>query len=238
MKIRDIQARLQTLGFYHGVVDGVYGLTTEEAIVAFKRSKGLNPRPYIGPITLELLFEGASGKHVKDPVRLDVPWVNELGRYLGLHEKRDWKKLSTWLRSDGHTLGDPRELPWCGDAIHTAIRLTLRHEKFLGRVGRNPYLARNWLDFGMKSDLKFGVIVVLWRGKRNGNSGHVCVAIGYDPANKRIRVRGGNQQNTISDTWVDEARVLGYRKPATYRKLLPPIPTMDSSGRIVSTNEA
>lgn len=237
MNVRLIQKALVAKGFNPGQIDGIMGPKTEAAIVAFKKSKGLRPRPYIGPITYELLV-GKSTTREDIRKTATVPWVNELGKYLGKHERRDNSLLRRWLRSDGKTLGDPKKFPWCGDAMETAIKLTLPTEPFKGNLGLNPYLARNWLEFGMKSDLAYGVMVVLWRGKKNGTSGHICTAIGYDPIRKRIRVRGGNQSNTVSDTWVKESRVLGYRKPITYKGKLPNIPIMNSKGQVVSSNEA
>ena len=228
----DIQSRLKDLGFYHGRVDNIPGPLTDEAVSEFKRSVGLRPRPYIGPLTLRALFGG------KPEIKFDAPWVNELGRYLNFHEVRNYKALYAWLRSDGSTLGDPRKFPWCGDAIHTAIRLTLPHEPFPGKVGKNPYLARNWLDFGEECGMLFGAIVVLWRGSIAGTSGHVATLIGQDRSLGRLRVRGGNQSNAITDTWVDSSRVLGFRRPVTYGETLPLCPEMDSTGKFISTNEA
>ncbi|MBO6553241.1 MAG: peptidoglycan-binding protein [Roseitalea sp.] len=233
-----IQEALADKGFYDGRVDGIYGPKTEAAIIAFKRSVGLRARPYFGPITQAKLFD-ANAKANKAPAFPSlVPWLNEIGKYIGRHESADYSILSRWLRSDGAYLGDPRRFPWCGDAVQTAIKRTLPSEPFPGRVGQNPYLARNWLDFGEPEELRFGVVVVLWRGSRSGMSGHVCFAIGYDPKRRRIRVRGGNQSNRVSDTWVREDRVLGYREPVTFGHELPPIPIMNSAGAVISTNEA
>ena len=53
---------------------------------------------------------------------------------LGLHETRHNADLKAFLRSDGGTLGDPAELPWCGDYVHTCLRLGLPAETFPGRV--------------------------------------------------------------------------------------------------------
>jgi len=239
MDIRKVQQALNDKGFNPGLIDGVMGPKTEFAIVQFKQSIGLRARPYLGPITLSKLFgktvkHSPSGRYVRD----GVPWVNELGRHLGLHERTNYKTLSDWLRSDGATLGDPRKWPWCGDAMQTAIRLTLPNEPWPGRVGLNPYLARNWLSFGVKCKMAYGAMIVIWRGKRNGSSGHIATVVGYDPKRKRVRIRGGNQSNRISDTWVSEHRVLGYRKPSTWKKELPPVPIMNSRGAVVSTNEA
>lgn len=217
--------------------DGIMGPETEAAISVFKGKRGLLRRPLLGPITMGLLFPDDNNSKVYASKHLDVPWVNELGRHMHWHEIRDNAKLRAWLRSDGATLGDPAQLPWCGDAMETAIKLTLPNEPFPGDLGKNPYWARNWKLFGEPSELRYGVMVVL---TRPGGGGHIGTAVGFDPNTRRIRLRGGNQSNSINDTWVSADRVLpkGYRKPITYGKELPKIPIMNATGQVVSRNEA
>lgn len=246
--VRQIQEALVDHGFNVGV-DGVMGPQTERAISDFKGNNGLLRRPLIGPLTIKLLFDV---KKIREPrLNLNIfrsepvypPWVNELGRHMHWHEVRDNIKLQEWLRSDGATLGDPAKLPWCGDAMATAIRLTLPKEPFPGALGENPYWARNWVLLGDEHLLALGVMIV---ATRNGG-GHIGTAVGYDPDRRRIRVRGGNQSNSINDTWLDEGRIIGYRspmnaegyrKPKTWKHKLPPIPIMNSAGQVVSKNEA
>lgn len=236
MDIFAIQRALLAKGFDPEGIDGIIGPKTEAAISAFKASRGLLARPYIGPITLDLLL-GATPPSAPTGTP-SPPWVNELGRYLWKHETRDSAILRRWLASDGKTLGDPAKLPWCADAIQTAVRLTLPQEPFPGKVGANPYLARNWMDFGEPTVLAYGAIAIFWRGSRTGMSGHIGAAVGHDPRGKRLRIRGGNQSDMISDAWLDEARLLGYRKPKTWPHPLPPVPIMNSAGAVISTNEA
>ena len=232
MDVKAIQAALNRHGFSLAV-DGIMGPNTEKAISDFKGRNGLRRRPLIGPLTKKLLF----GRKAKEPPAADgayPPWLNELGRHMYLHEVRHKSALMRWLRSDGGTLGDPSKLPWCGDAMHTAIRLTLPDEQFPGALGKNPYWARNWMLLGVKSPLRLGAMVVIKRG----SGGHIASAVGYDPRRKRVRIRGGNQSNTINDTWIAERRVMGYRKPKTWPHKLPAIPIMNSAGQVVSRNEA
>jgi peptidoglycan hydrolase-like protein with peptidoglycan-binding domain len=47
-----LQARLGTLGFYSGAVDGVWGDATERGIVNFQRARGLQMDGQLGPATL------------------------------------------------------------------------------------------------------------------------------------------------------------------------------------------
>jgi uncharacterized protein (TIGR02594 family) len=219
----EIQTALKAKGFNPGTLDGIMGPKTEAAIIAFRKSIGLNERTYLGPMTLEALLG-------RPATQRETPWLNEIGRFLGVHEVYDNAKLKAWLKSDGATLGDPAKLPWCGDAVQTAIRLALKTEP----LPRNPYYATNWLDFGEKSGMVYGAVAVF---SRNGG-GHVAFVIGYDPKRKRLRVRGGNQSNRICDAWLDESRCLGYRWPVSYTGPKHPVPLMDSTGAVISRNEA
>lgn len=50
--VRAVQARLGALGFYSGTVDGVWGQTTEAAIVRFQATHGLQQDGQLGPATV------------------------------------------------------------------------------------------------------------------------------------------------------------------------------------------
>ncbi|MEM6266189.1 MAG: peptidoglycan-binding protein [Pseudomonadota bacterium] len=231
MTDRDLQLALKSHGFDPGPVDGIRGPQTDSAVVAFKRAHGLRARPYVGPITLKLLG-------LATQAHFDVPWINELAKHIGLHERRDNAVLRRWLGSDGKTLGDPARFPWCGDAIDTAFRLTLPDEPRPGPLGQNLYLARNWQHFGRQCGPAFGAVVVFWRGKRNGIYGHVANAVAWDSKRRRVKVRGGNQSNTISDAWLRTDRILAWRAPITWPHALPALPGLSSAGARVSENEA
>lgn len=53
--IAQVQTRLKFLGYYDGVVDGIYGLLTRQAVVAFQRDQGLEPDGIVGPQTYSAL---------------------------------------------------------------------------------------------------------------------------------------------------------------------------------------
>lgn len=231
--IKQIQEKLNALGFGPIDVDGVSGPETDAAIVRFKKSIGLAARPYLGPITLGKLFPTAKEPTLPNDL---LPWDNELKKHLGLHEITNNAELRKWLKSDGATLGDPAKLPWCGDTIETAIRLSLPDEwpQTDPTLRKNPYWALNWALFGVDSPLAFGAIATF---KRSGG-GHVAELIGIDPDRHMLRVRGGNQSNSVSDTWIEQSRLHSCRKPATWTKKLPALPVMNSKGKIISKNEA
>ena len=50
--VRAVQARLGSLGFYSGAVDGVWGEGTQVAIRSFQRARGLQPDGQLGPATI------------------------------------------------------------------------------------------------------------------------------------------------------------------------------------------
>jgi hypothetical protein len=54
----------------------------------------------------------------------DAPWMAKLHRCMGLHEVRDNAVLSAFL-SIGRKPGNPRDLPWCGDAVERAVAKVL-----------------------------------------------------------------------------------------------------------------
>jgi uncharacterized protein (TIGR02594 family) len=161
-----------------------------------------------------------------------IPWVQQLRTVLGLHEVRDKAALSAWLRSDGKTLGDPSKLPWCGDAVDTAIARALPNEPRPGALGQNPYWARNWNLLGASCLPAFGCIGVFVRD----GGGHVGFIVGEDATH--YHVLGGNQGDTVSVVRIDKKRCIGTRWPSTSKDRRAPLPRMSPKAAGVSTNEA
>jgi len=161
-----------------------------------------------------------------------ILWYDSLHKMIGKHEVRNNKELSAWLKSDGATLGDPSKQPWCGDAIETAIALTLPNEK----LPKNPYLASAWSTFGKYVKPQKGAILSFWRGSPSSWQGHVGLYAGED--SKNFYVLGGNQSNTISIAPIAKNRLRkdGSRWPLTGQE--PQNIIVKMSGGIVSTNEA
>ena len=217
-EIRAIQSQLSRLGFDPGPVDGVMGPHTQSAIVAFKRSRGLRPRPYIGPLTMRALFVGATHRAARKD---HLPWIAEGRRLLGLHEVRDNGWLRKWLASDGHALGDPARFPWCGDFIETSIRLALPDEP----IPQNPYWALNWRQFGVSTVPTYGCVASI---KRAGG-GHVMFIVGQDGS--RYYALGGNQGNTVSIAPVDKSRFVpeSFRWPESFPKRAITMPYLTSA---------
>lgn len=222
-EVRSIQQHLTTLGFDPGPIDGIYGPHTESAILAFKRSMGLRLRPWVGPQTWELLHQSTL-----DLGGQELPWLVEARKAMNLHEVYDNVALRRWLASDGHALGDPARLPWCGDFVETAIRLALPGET----VPKNPYWALNWRGFGLPTAPTYGAVGSI---SRDGG-GHVFFLVGQDKT--RYYALGGNQSNKVSVVPIDKSRCPpeSFRWPATYTREPINLPSMTSSATS-STNE-
>lgn len=219
-----VQKRLNKLGFGPVKEDGIRGRSTNNAITTFKKSVGLRARPLIGPLTWARLFTEASAevsssggavlfKDVECPnlSAPDAPWMDEGLRKMGLHERRDHRRLWDWLRSDSVSVGDPAKIPWCGDFVETCIALTLPDEV----LPTNPYLAANWAKWGQECSPQYGAVMSFWRGSPTSWKGHVAFYVAED--DEAYHVLGGNQQNSINVTRIAKKRLRkgGCRWPAS-----------------------
>lgn len=161
-----------------------------------------------------------------------IPWVREMEMVLGWHEVKDKERLSKWLKSDGKTLGDPTRLPWCGDAMDTALELALPDEPRPGDLGKNPYWALNWSWLGKSCDPVFGAIAAFKRP----TGGHVGVLVGQTKTH--YLVLGGNQGDSVSRVLIAKDRCRAVRWPVTYANPKIPLPMVDAAGKPVSVDEA
>lgn len=232
--MRNTQNHLIDLGYNPGHPDGVGGPNTAEALEQFLRDQGF-------AFSVRATRSSFTLTPVKQIERVDashpLPWVSEALSVMGLHERHDNEALKEFLRSDGGTVGDPAKIAWCGDFIHTCIRRALPQEPFRGRVGENPYLAMNWLDFGVPCEPCPGAILSFWRGSEDSIYGHVGEYWGEDDAHYYIL--GGNQDNEVSITKISKHRLRpgGSRWPLS-TPIAPGDPVFMSSDIALSVNEA
>lgn len=222
---RWVQARLRSLGFDPGPLDGIRGPRTDAAVTAFKRSIGFRSRPYIGPLTLAALR----------PVEIDrrhgsLPWMEAAAQIRGLHEARDTARLRAWFDKSVAWI-DPREIPWCGAFVATCHRKGDPHIM----LPENPLGARNWKDWAQSCHPCFGATLSFWRGSRTGWQGHVGFYHGEDDTH--FHVLGGNQSNAVTVTRVSKDRLLASRwpkgVPVTGRAI-----HLTPAGVPITTNEA
>jgi uncharacterized protein (TIGR02594 family) len=208
---------LQTRLNAHGAkitVDGDWGRESIAALRAFQAKRGLPVTGVADKASIDALKRHASdgdNRIMPVPVTASVgampPWMAEMHRRMGLHEINDTEPLIDWLKI-GRFLGNPRNLPWCGDAVETAIVKTLPDEI----VPSNPFFAQNWKDFGVECGFIVGAIGVI---KWSPNAGHVGIVAGLDGSD-RINLLGGNQQNAINIASFPRKAFIASRWPKTF----------------------
>jgi uncharacterized protein (TIGR02594 family) len=205
-------------------VDGVIGPSTKTAISDFQKRVGIKVTGVADNPTVEALrTDPKTHKHASvPPAELMPPWMAEMHRRMGLHEVRDKASLISWLKI-GKYLGDPSRLPWCGDALETAMVKTLPNEP----VPNNPFWAQAWKDFGVGVGApKVGSIgVIRW----NASSGHVGIVAAYDAKGQRVLLLGGNQSDKISLSWFKLSAFIAFRWPKSYPLRAYPALTADGS---------
>ena len=64
--VRTIQTKLKNWGYYDGVVDGVFGSQTTQAVKYFQRKNGLTADGIVGPATLKALGMSGEGTPAQD----------------------------------------------------------------------------------------------------------------------------------------------------------------------------
>ncbi|EEE46168.2 NlpC/P60 family protein [Roseibium alexandrii] len=193
--------------------DGVIGNETTAALKAFQIARHIKPTGIADAATVKALRISSDQRRrvpTRDvPTQTMPPWLLEMNRRMGLHEGRDNRALSAWLRF-GSFLGDPAKLPWCGDAVETAIVKTLPDEP----VPSNPFWAQAWKTFGIDAGgpLVASIGVIRWSPR----AGHVGIVVGYDAKRRRVHLMGGNQQNAVTISSFPEDKFIAYRWPKTF----------------------
>jgi uncharacterized protein (TIGR02594 family) len=235
-----VQTRLKELGFDPGPIDGIRGRSTISAVRQFQAARGLTVDGLVGPKTYQAMFGEANPAFPNRPaappaVAIDAtPWMVEARRVMGLHEIHHKKSLWDWLKSDGATVGDPSKVPWCGDFVQTAIALSMPEEP----LPENPYLAANWVKFGIPCSPQFGAVLSFWRGSPTSWQGHVGFYSGETATH--FRVLGGNQSDRVSEVLNAKNRIRknGVRWPSTALHPTGGRIAVDGKGLITTTNEA
>ncbi|MBL4756803.1 MAG: TIGR02594 family protein [Rhizobiales bacterium] len=237
MTAKEMQKALKLAGFDPGPIDGYRGTLTISAVRAFQGANNLDVDGIVGRLTSAKLFQGRTDRaaiiSIQNLRENFMPWFIEAKRLLGLREVggkgsnptilRWAERLKIWYPNDG--------VPWCGLFVAQCISSQLRGEA----LPANLLGARNWLKFGKKCKPQPGAVMVFWRGKKSGWSGHVGFYISEDAGT--YHVLGGNQSNAVTITKVRKNRFLGARWPKTAMAAGGHTRTRHRSGTI-STNEA
>lgn len=189
-----VQRALLAKGFSVGPagVDGVIGPATERAIVAFKKSVGLRPRPYLGPITLRALL-GVTTPAVAEVPSGEPRWLTFGRRYSGLSEIKGNKHAPEILEM-WDTIGLPGisddETAWCAAFVGFCLEST-------GIASTKSAAARSYEKWGVR--LTKPVVGAVATKKRGNSSwqGHVFLVVGQD-SKGRILGLGGNQNDAVN----------------------------------------
>jgi uncharacterized protein (TIGR02594 family) len=131
--------------------------------------------------------------------------IKEALKLYGIKEKigtDDNPIIMDWADECNITGYSADSIPWCGLFVSVVVT----------RAGwervASPLWARDWLHFGVPSDVpSLGDVLVF---SRDGG-GHVGFYIGEDSA--CYHVLGGNQSDSVCVTRINKVRLLGARRP-------------------------
>jgi len=130
-------------------------------------------------------------------------------------------------------VGDPAQLPWCGDAAITALELGVPDEPLPVSHKANPNWARNFENYGIHCGKVYGAVAPF----RRGSGGHIGLANGFDPARRGYFIRGGKQSEIVRDSWLVESRLIDLRWPnAAHQRPLPTLDEATEAKALVSSN--
>lgn len=204
---------LQTRLNVHGarlVVDGDWGRNSIAALKAFQAKRRLSVSGVADKATVDALRLAPPQSNATispPPAEVMPPWMAEMHRRSGLHEVRDNAALIDWLKI-GRYLGNPKTLPWCGDAVESAIAKVLPEEP----LPSNPFWAQAWKNFGrdVSEPIVGSIGVIRW----SASAGHVGIVAGV--SGSTVNLLGGNQSNAINVTGFARSKFIAFRWPSTY----------------------
>lgn len=210
-----VQERLNA----HGAsleVDGRWGTASVAAIKEFQRKKKLPISGMADKAThnlLKLQPGNSKARPVPSPAKRMPEWLTEMTRIMGLHEVHNNTSLIEYMRI-GKYLGNPKDLPWCGDAVESTMVKSIACV-----VPSNPFLAINWRKWGQVCKAICGAVAIIqWKpGKSAGHIGYL-IDVRKNSQGEIIayKIRGGNQGNKVKDSWFKASSFykIDFRWPA------------------------
>lgn len=230
-EIREVQTRLKIHGFDPGPVDGDFGPLTSAAVIAFKVSKGLAARDYVGPITLGELRKEPSANPAPPLLPGEPVWLRRARQEIGVSEiagKQHSKRVLSYWELCKLPFRDD-ETPWCAGFVGAML-------EDCGIKSTRSGMARSYDKYGQPCGAVPGAIVTFWRDSPGSGLGHVGFLTGRDQSGN-LMVLGGNQGDAVNIKPFSTSRLVGYRWPAGFDPSGAPLATVQSDGK-VSTNEA
>jgi len=73
--VKVLQGQLQTLGYYTGIIDGVFGRSTQQAVINFQRAYGITATGEVGPTTAFYIATATSTNPSVPTIPLPIPIV-------------------------------------------------------------------------------------------------------------------------------------------------------------------
>lgn len=192
--------------------DGDWGRNSIVALREFQARQGLPSTGVADKRSVDALRQEPGRAPSSPPpplwaVERMPPWMAEMNRRAGFHEVRDNAALTTFLKL-GRFLGNPKDLPWCGDAVETCVAKTLPDEP----LPSNPFFAQAWAKFGrdVGNPIIGSIGVIRW----TGSTGHVGIVAGV--SGDRVNLLGGNQSNAINVSSFPRSKFIAFRWPSTF----------------------
>lgn len=137
-----------------------------------------------------------------------MPWMDEAEKWLGEKEiagRSDNPDIMAFYRDAGHSGIQHDETPWC--AAFVSACLTRSKCRSLQTL-----VARDYEGYGPKlSEPEYGSIGVKWRGSPSSWQGHVGFVADWTAT--KIKLRGANQRNSVSEAWFPRREFVGFYMP-------------------------
>jgi uncharacterized protein (TIGR02594 family) len=118
------------------------------------------------------------------------------------------------------------DIPWCGLFMAHVFQ-----QAGIKDVPKNPLSARAWKDFGVEVTPRPGAVLIF----RRPGGAHVGIMLAQSATH--YLVRGGNQKNAVSDTWIEKDRLEAARWPRG-EPIPKYVPVYLKTGKETSKNEA
>lgn len=137
-----------------------------------------------------------------------MPWMDEAAKWVGEKEisgRRDNPDIMAFYADAGHPGIAHDETPWCAAFVSACLaRANCRSLQTL--------VARDYEDYGQPlAEPEFGAIGVKWRGSPNSWQGHVGFVVDWTAT--KIKLRGGNQSNAVTEAWFPRREFSGFYMP-------------------------
>lgn len=144
-----------------------------------------------------------------------TPWLSIAQKELGISEIRGPAYNPRILEYHRETTlrATSDEVPWCSAFVCAIL-------EWSGIPSTRSARARSYENWGIGLESpRTGCVVVLWRGSKDGTSGHVGFYVGE--TKDKIVLLGGNQGDKVSVQSYPKEQIIAYRWPSEYNEIDP-----------------